>query len=190
MNLATAQKYAAAIKDWLAPQCERIEIAGSIRRGLAVCNDVDIVAIPKTKEGADLAGPTGEQHNLLWEFLVEYVKASNGRAQFKSGGQVPGKQALLRLPKCDLDVWFATERTWATRFLQRTGSMEHNIWLCSRAQDRGMKWQPYDGLLFQGRILSATTETQIYEALGLAYIEPANRCQSWIKKHLEFGMEQ
>ena len=47
MTLAYAQQMAEALVELLAPACERIEIAGSVRRGKARPNDVEIVAIPR-----------------------------------------------------------------------------------------------------------------------------------------------
>src|SRR5262245_11423981 len=40
MDLDLAERYARQIVNWLSPFCERIEIAGSVRRGRPVCNDI------------------------------------------------------------------------------------------------------------------------------------------------------
>ena len=47
MTLAYAQQMAEALVELLAPACERIEIANSVRRGKARPSDVEIVAIPR-----------------------------------------------------------------------------------------------------------------------------------------------
>ena len=201
MTLAQAQRYAAAIVEWLTPHCERIEIAGSIRRGLPHCNDVDLVCIPKRETQRDMLGAIIADHNLLWVFLNDYV--GSGKATFQTGGNQPGKFAILQLKACQLDVYFADQTNFATRFLCRTGSKEHNIWLAQRAQERGGKWEPYEGLNLppspprSGRgnegevslsLVPAATEADIYQALGLGFIEPANRESAWIKSNLEFGL--
>jgi hypothetical protein len=46
MTLAFAQQMADALVELLAPACERIEIAGSVRRQKARPNDIEIVAVP------------------------------------------------------------------------------------------------------------------------------------------------
>src|SRR5205823_12049549 len=46
LPLAQAEKHAAKILAELAPFCERIEIAGSIRRRRPTVNDIDFVALP------------------------------------------------------------------------------------------------------------------------------------------------
>ncbi len=46
LPLGRAEKLALKIIAELKPFCERIEIAGSIRRGRSLVNDIDIVALP------------------------------------------------------------------------------------------------------------------------------------------------
>lgn len=189
MRLSQAQAYAAKIVDWLRPCCERIEIAGSIRRGRPYCGDVDLVVIPRRIEIKDLLGVGTGRRNLLWEFLAGYVKEKAGGARWLDGGESPGKQCRLRLPRCQLDIWFATGENFASLLLCRTGSKEHNVWLCERAVQRGGKWSYGEGLRLQGGIVAAEAEFHIYHALGLSFIEPALREADWIRKNIQFGLE-
>jgi DNA polymerase/3'-5' exonuclease PolX len=184
MKLATAKHYANKIVTWLAPLCKRIEIAGSVRRERAVCNDVDIVCIPRMVEIKDLMGEIIERQNLAWGFLVRYVALSQGGAQFLSGGEREGKQAILELPKCQLDLWFASPETFVTRLLCRTGSKEHNIWFADRAKDRGGHWDPYEGLTINGGLVQPESEIDLYEAIGVRFIRPQDREIDWIRKNL------
>lgn len=181
MNLAKAQHYAEHLLMWLAPYCERIEVAGSIRRGLANCNDVDLVCIPKMDIERDMLQEVTGERNLLWEFLTAHVAA--GKATIQSGGNQPGKYIILQLPKCQLDVFFATEETWGTRFLCRTGSKEHNIWLATHAREQGFEWKPYEGLLRDGAFKRCRTESELYAQLSLGFIEPKNREIDWLRKN-------
>lgn len=174
MNLATASHYAAQIVQWLAPHCERLEIAGSIRRQRPVCNDVDIVCIPRITEERDMLGAAISRTNHVLKFLQEYV-AANPKARFQSGGEREGKYVILQLPKCQLDLWFAGERNFGTRLLCRTGSKEHNILLAQRGLDLVRPWNPYEGVTVNGELREARYEQQIYDALKLPWIEPAER---------------
>jgi DNA polymerase/3'-5' exonuclease PolX len=47
MNLAGARAIAEEVRDALSPDCERIQIAGSIRRGKPEVKDIEIVYIPR-----------------------------------------------------------------------------------------------------------------------------------------------
>jgi DNA polymerase (family 10) len=197
MNLATGQGYARQIAKWLSPFCERLEVAGSIRRERPEVGDVDIVCIPKTVEHRDMLEVVTAVDNVLYQFLSDYIKDRNplnspGRTpRWLSGGVAAGKQAVLELPKCQLDLWFADEKTFATRLLCRTGSKEHNIWLCDRANERGYHWDTYVGLIPQGQTgpVPLDSEAAIYNHLGLEFIEPRNREAGWIRKNLEFGLK-
>ncbi len=188
--------YAEKIVAWLAPYCERVAIAGSVRRQRPMCGDVDLVVIPKVTEYPDMLGVVVSRENHLHRYLQDYIQERNpfgnrhGESRWVSGGEKEGKQCILELKKCQLDLWFADATTWATRLLCRTGSAQHNIYLAARAQDRGLKWQPYDGLCPSagGAPLTTPTEQDLYAALGLSYIEPPDREADWIGRHLEFGL--
>ncbi len=198
MNLATASHYAEVLTDqWFKVYAERYQVAGSIRRNRPVCNDVDIVCIPKVVEHRDLFGEVTGRENLLHVFLKAYVAGSQARCHFLSGGEMVGKSIILQLAKCQLDIWFADETTFATRLMCRTGSKEHNIWLAQRAKSLGRKWNPYEGILFGGtwnpvdgenvyeggELCHFQTEEELYGALDLPFIEPGNRELDWLVKH-------
>lgn len=157
MNLVTAQKRAEKIVTWLAPYCERIQIAGSIRRERPLCNDIDIVCIPKfadrTIPPLDMFNPEKRRVNLLREFVCKYVKdepdytkeawsgsltAPHWKGRTGQPGPEPKEDAsnllLVTAARVQLDVWCATEATWFTRLICRTGSMQHNIWAAERAK--------------------------------------------------------
>lgn len=198
MPLATAKHYAQKFVEWLTPfcVCERLQIAGSIRRARPICNDIDIVAIPKVTEQKDMLGAVISRTNHCLKFLQDYIAARNPShsmlllPRFICGGAREGKQVRLQFPKCQLDLWFADEATFGTRLLCRTGSMEHNIWLCQRAEERGLHWDPYHGLtdIARAEPVEASTEEQLYAALGLKWIDPKNRELPWLKKTIDSGL--
>ena len=188
MNLPTARHYANKIVEWLNPFCHRIVVAGSIRRERPVCNDVDIVCVPQCTEEKDMFGEIMGRTNHALKHLQEHV-ASNPKARFISGGETEGKQVIVELSKCQLDLWFATSQTLATRLLCRTGSKEHNVWLAGRAKSREDHWNPYEGLFTGGHyekqgdrdvyvggsLVTTEIEEDIYCALDVPYIEPRDR---------------
>ncbi len=187
MNLATAQRYAEHLKNWIAPVCARVEIAGSVRRLRPVCNDIDLVCIPKfdAAENDLLGAQTLPPKSFLHAFLLQYIADKKGEAWFRSTAGVPGrremelawdaKNILMQLPKCQLDIFVADEATFATRFLIRTGSKEHNIWVAQRAQQLGGRLDPQTGLWIAGERHQPKTEEEFYRLLGVEYIEPQNR---------------
>jgi len=173
LPLATADRYASQIVEWLGPYVGAVAIAGSIRRRRPVCGDVDLVIIPKIQEVADLTGAVIERRNLTAEFLHEYV--ASGRGELLAGKRESPDLLLIRLPKCQLDVFFADDKNWGTRLLCRTGSKEHNIWLCQKAYARGLHWHPYRGVKDGLRWLPAASEQDVFDQLGLGFIPPERR---------------
>lgn len=75
--LAEAQPIAERLVALLAPACERIEIAGSIRRRQPDIGDIEIVAVPKFAEPVqDIFGmPAGEMANVLDVFCTGFRRA-------------------------------------------------------------------------------------------------------------------
>ena len=73
MNLKTAAHYAEHLVNWIMPHAWPAQVAGSIRRERPVCNDVDIVCIPKIHEVRDLFGGVASRENLLHSFLKRYA---------------------------------------------------------------------------------------------------------------------
>ena len=65
--------------------------------------------------------------------------------------------------------------------------------LANRAAERGLHWNPYQGLCPEaqkhtGPYQQFASEEAVYGALGLAFIAPQNREPDWIAKNIEFGL--
>lgn len=181
---ARAKIFAEQIVIWMQPYVTRAEIAGSIRRRLMYCGDIDIVCIPKlTRNKTGLFETDLEVENTLRTFLIDYV--TNTAAASWSNGKEPApyaKNLLLQLPRCQLDLWCSNEEKFATRLLCRTGSKEHNIWLASRFQHLGLHWNPYEGVSRAGIIIPTATEEEIYALAKLPFIAPENRESEYLVK--------
>lgn len=186
MVRSVADRRAAQIVEWLSPFCERIEIAGSIRRRRPLCNDIDLVVIPKVEPRqvkVDLLATATVSVNLVREHLIEYVRSSGGAAYWKgrtgSVGPEPKDDAqnLLLVTKAgvQLDVWCATPTNWFTMLICRTGSMQHNIWAAERARELHGHWQPYKGLRSHGLDVPLNSEEDFYRGLGVPFILPQDR---------------
>jgi DNA polymerase/3'-5' exonuclease PolX len=154
MELAYAQKLAEQIIEQIRPHCERIEAAGSIRRKKSEVRDIDIVLIPKP---------------LLWHRIIATLQRNIDAKVVKCGDNI----AQLTIKEVNVDLYSATEQTWGALLLIRTGSAEHNIRLSKLAISMGMKLT-HSGLTKEGKII-ASTEKEIFEALGLSCIEPEER---------------
>ncbi|MBA7624744.1 DNA polymerase/3'-5' exonuclease PolX [subsurface metagenome] len=154
MELERAQKTAEAVVKRLKPYCWRIEIAGSVRRKKATVNDIDLVLIPCD----------------MWNLQHEIM----GLGQVKMSGM---KIMRVMVNSTQVDIYIASEETWATLLLIRTGSKENNIRLATLAKKKGWHLAASGDGLFneKGERIAGDTEESIYAALGLPYQAPWER---------------
>ena len=164
--LAKAQKLAWRVRDALAPMCERIDIAGSVRRARPVCGDIDIVCLP---------------HRL--RSRGDIIARCLRNATLAKGGE---QYVMINLPGgVQLDLWFAHRGggdmfspepcNYGMLLLARTGSARHNVRLASRAKIMGLHFHPHKGIMRGTEIIAAAEEADIFRALDLPYIEPQDR---------------
>jgi len=154
IELARAQRIANEIVKGLSLYCQKIEVAGSVRRKKPWVNDIDFVLVPSD----------------LWN-LHQVIK---GMGQVVASGN---KLMRVLVGRVQVDFYFATPETWATLFLIRTGSAENNIRLATMAKKKSWHLAASgDGLFNEvGQRIAGDTEESIYEALGLLYREPWER---------------
>ena len=154
MQLERAKAIADEVVKRLSPYCKKIEVAGSIRRRKSTVNDIDLVLIPSD----------------LWNLQHEIM----GRGQVKMSGS---KIMRVMVDRTQVDIYVASEETWATLLLIRTGSKENNIRLASLAKKKGWHLAASgDGLFNEnGQRIAGDSEESIYEALNLPWQEPEER---------------
>lgn len=151
MKASEAVQTATKVVELLFPFCERVWIAGSLRRREEEVGDVDIVAIPRDKEGL--------QKVIEKNFSV----LTNG-----------GKSKRLLLDGVQVDLYLTEPEDFEAVLMHRTGSIKHNIGIAQKAKSMGMHLNITKGLC-RGKEVIANTEIGIFEALGLKYKEPEER---------------
>jgi DNA polymerase/3'-5' exonuclease PolX len=160
MKYLKAKEIAEAVLEKLKPHCERIEIAGSIRRKKANPNDIEIVAIPKPYD-VD---------------FFELGIATIVNQWEKVRGELPCKYTQRILPEgIKLDLFFATVDNWGLIYAIRTGSAEfsHKKLAVSWVK-KGYK--SINGMLTKdGEKIFVKEEIDLFNILGLKWIEPEER---------------
>jgi len=151
MELKDAEELAKHIVEHIRPHCERVEVAGSIRRKKSEVRDIDLVLIVK-----DWLKFTTKLQKISSKFLIDGPQQK--RIIYK------GEQ---------IDLYLADHKTYEPQILIRTGSAAHNIKLSTIARKKGMKLS-HRGLTKEGKII-ASTEKEIFEVLDLPYVEPEER---------------
>ena len=174
MLLIEATKLAVEIVSKLIPVCDKVEVAGSIRRGKGEVRDIDIVAIPN--EDKLLAGGFFCRQHLISTLAFPAVPRANGTklATFLYKGEPLYKGAQF---DAAVDIYWATAETWGTILLIRTGSKEYNVCLCIQARSRGWVLHAGGEGLYDGmdRKIAGETEEGIFKALGMRFVPPGER---------------
>jgi DNA polymerase (family 10) len=146
----------------LAPTCDRIEIAGSLRRNRPQVHDIDIVGLPSGN---------GSRWRSALEDMINRGSLVPVRGGDKAQCYIAAKTGI------QVDIYRAEQRTWATLLLIRTGSREHNIRLAQRARELGLKLRASgDGVeTGSGDLLDVYSEEEIFSLLKLPYLTPERR---------------
>jgi DNA polymerase (family 10) len=165
MAVAPARRLAEKIVSELAVHCDRIEIAGSIRRCRPECGDIDLVCVPKPGGRAEIIARCQRAGKLL-----------------KHGEQYC---VIVLHNGFQLDLWFAHSGggdmftpeppNFGVLLLARTGSAMHNVWIAQQAQTCGLHFNPHKGILRRSEVIASAEEADIFRALRLEFIPPERR---------------
>jgi DNA polymerase (family X) len=157
--LNVAAETAAAVIDAVGPVpgCERIGVAGSLRRAAESIGDVDILAA-----AADTAP------------LMAALTAMPEAAEVIASG--PTKTSIRTADGLQVDLRVVPLDCWGAALQYFTGSRQHNVAVRELAVRRKLKLSEY-GLfdVESGELIVSRTEEEVYERLGLAWIPPVLR---------------
>jgi len=161
--LSDALRVATLVKELLAPHCERIEIAGSIRRECPGVKDIEIVCIPKPYDTGLFESGLAKEVNT-WKKVkgeMEYGKCRYTQRILPEG--------------IKLDLFMCRPENWGLIFAIRTGSanFSHHV-LASAWARRG--YECIDGMLTQdGKQYEVREEAELFWRLGMKFVEPKDR---------------
>jgi DNA polymerase/3'-5' exonuclease PolX len=181
LPLAEARHIAGRIYGQLDPSCERLTIAGSIRRRKADIGDIELVAVPRYREeDASLWGDT-RRVSVLDDALA--IEERDHRLERISGGE---RYMKLRDTRSGLqvDLFITTREQYGLILLIRTGPATYSQWLVTYARRQGFHiagGRLHNGLGIPGRDdchcerIPTPEESDVYYHLGLMYAEPWER---------------
>jgi DNA polymerase (family 10) len=175
------------ICDVLLQFVDRVEIAGSLRRNVAMVHDIDLVAIEKWPR--DLFDELDTSHSsALREFLRE-------RVNLEAEGQ---RLIKFKYGKMDVDLYTPRYSDFGVQMFIRTGSKDFNKWVINAiAPPTQVKF--HDGGLYPvkgnsidlNNRLAMMHETDVFEALDLPYIPPHERHDRlWVPRWHKFQDER
>lgn len=194
MHLDKANKIANRICEILQPNCDKVDIAGSIRRGKEEVKDIEIIALPKlVLATTDLFGdsiyyPAYSFVTCLQQFTSEVIK-----------GNPQGRYMQIKLVGLDilLDLFLPQRNDYYRQLVIRTGNANYvrhiiaSSWLKKgwvgtenglRLMDECDGKKTSDGKMIWTCNTTTPTlppvwnsEYEFYEFLNIEYLEPKER---------------
>ncbi len=158
--LPEADALAVRVREYLS-DAGRVEIAGSLRRGLETIGDIDLLV-----EAEGEAAAAVHARFLALPGIVEVLAGGESKSSVRMD---EGRQVDLRT---------VPAASFATAHIYFTGSKEHNVFLRGRAKDKGLTLNEY-GL----GSLPCAEEADVYRHLDLPFVPPELReatYEAWI----------
>jgi DNA polymerase (family X) len=146
-----------------APGVQRLEVAGSLRRGRETVGDVDLL-VAATDPGPAMAALRGHPD------VAEVLGSGDTKTSVRLEGDL------------QVDLRVVPAASFGAAWQYFTGGKAHNVALRQRALDRGLRLSEYG--LFRGgegsdpergERVAGAEEAELYGALGLAWIPPELR---------------
>ena len=175
MGIGDALPIAAALLARLRelPEVKQGEIAGSLRRGRETIGDVDLICSLKNHAAGEIVSAKFVRFPEVERIL----------------GQGITKASVITSGGLQVDLRIVPPENFGAALLYFTGSKDHNVKLRSRAQEMGFtlnewglyklgeydKAQKKTGEAPTIQAVASKTESDVYSALDLKYIEPEMR---------------
>ncbi len=191
LSLGEARAIADHILAVLQPVCDRIEVAGSIRRGAPEVGDIELVAIPRTEHrqfdlfGEPVGPPTDCLHDLLAHLLTEGVVQKRKDRSGRTFWGARDKRLVWTFGDvaAPVDVFGALPTTWGRQLAIRTGPMAFSKALVTQRAKGGLcpnDCEFADGGIYRyvgmhRRFVPTPEEEDLFRELGLPWMEPADR---------------
>lgn len=180
MKLDEAYELARMWQEDLRPYCERIEIAGSVRRGKAEVKDIELVAAPIVNYNPDLFGNPTAAYNLL-DGVIQ-ARARIGNFVLQKNGERYKQLALPEGINIDLFIVMPPAQ-WGVIYTIRTGPADFSHWVVTPRKHNGAlpsDCKVQDGAVWRaGEMVAMAEEGDFLDFLDLGWIKPEERVARW-----------
>jgi DNA polymerase/3'-5' exonuclease PolX len=171
MQLSEAQTIADGAFAMLSPWCDRIEIAGSIRRKRPEVKDIELVCIPHQDEVPEgLFGTRPARSD-------GFVAAVRRLGYVSKGRPSTGKYCAITMPTIKLDLFMAHPDNWGFILAIRTGSAAFSHKVLGRGWRRA-GCHAEDGMIYRNRDdlpILMREEEDLFKLIQVPWVPPERR---------------
>lgn len=195
MERSYVQPWAEVLVKRLSPGCEKIEIAGSLRREKPDVKDIELVALPHAAR--DLYGDPSDGATLLDNLIERYVEG--GMLAWDTKVKRNGsryKRLISTALEIPVDLFLADADNWGYILALRTGCADFSHALVTRRDQGGLMFHDVfhrDGYLWGVKtstkpemLLPCPDEQTYFRYLGLSCIPPSQRTAESVAEMREF----
>lgn len=155
-------------------------IVGSVRRGLKMVKDVEILYIPVFEAEQDLFGNASvNPKDLATEAILGMerdgllTRRKNSKGHENFGKQIKLMQSHRGIP---VDLFAIQAQSWWNHLVLRTGPKALCERIATLALKQGWRWQPFEqGFYRDGVSVKMSSEKAVFDFVGLPYREPEAR---------------
>lgn len=174
---------------FLKPRCEKIVVAGSLRRRKPAVSDIEILFIPSFEverdpwDLFDAKRQVNRTERAIFALLGAGVLSKRPNVNGVEAWGEKNKLGVHVESGVAVDLFTATRENWFNYLVCRTGGAESNVRICNAAIARGWKWNPYGSGFsrtnpaWSDRVEQhvVRSEREVFEFIGLPYLEPCER---------------
>lgn len=141
------------------PEVEKAVLTGSLRRGKDTIGDIDVLILCTEADRRKL--------------LYKISRMPQTESIIATG---PHHFCVILHNQVQADIRLATRKHYGASLLYYTGSVPYNQYLEKLASDKGLRFGPLGLINSQsGEYVAGELETDIYQQLGIEYLEPELR---------------
>ncbi len=140
------------------PAVQRLDFAGSYRRGKETIGDLDLLVI-------------SDDNNSVMDHFAKFPAIQETIARGDT------KMSIRVTDSFQVDLRVVAEKSWGAALQYFTGSKEHNVHIRGLAKSKGMKINEY-GVFDaddESKVLAGADEESIYKLVGMPWVPPEMR---------------
>ena len=187
-----AADLALQLEKLLAPAAERITVAGSIRRGRDYVTDADLVIVPTMEKPPGQLFDCGDRVPITERALAALLADPASGLSIRANGCNGVRLKRLQFEGLPVDLNIVMPpATYGYKLAIATGPADWNELLVTKRSHGGAFPDAYThrgGAIFHiasGGQIPTDTERDYFTALGIPWIEPAERSAGRLKRYLK-----